>query len=483
MNEMTRLTLCFLMLLALGCSKQKETDDLNTLTIINGQVQNLDVYPTTSSFTVEVKDLRDRISLFSGSINEDGTFRIAFDLYAPQDVRMKPLGDLIIAHPGDSIFIDFDFADIGNIRFSGDRAETNRILQKYQNSYVGSVNYSPFGTFEMDAYQLYCDSVRADALEKHEHFVSEENPPNDFTQWSSDRININYYYSKLFYPFYHFREDEEGLKVLSDSTNYYDFLEDVKTDYSNYGSTIVHSDIYNLAGVYSGIIWRKVWENTPEGEVPQTEDFLDELNEIENGSVFKEILMGITSYHFLLSQEFDKFQTFKETFDKQIKAPFLRLPLTELYNQSMLNHKNPKIASDSLFNTMGAEGKELLDSIISENKGKVLFIDLWATWCTPCIQGMKTAKEIMPKYENEDIEFIYLCVNSTEENWQTTLTRLDIGGQHYFCDDSQSRDIKAALNVEGIPHYFIINKNGYIVQPNSHDLSGSEEKLSALLKE
>jgi hypothetical protein len=39
------------------------------------------------------------------------------------------------------------------------------------------------------------------------------------------------------------------------------------------------------------------------------------------------------------------------------------------------------------------------------------------------------------------------------------------------------------LNVEGIPHYFIINKNGYIVQPNSHDLSGSEEKLSALLKE
>lgn len=72
---------------------------------------------------------------------------------------------------------------------------------------------------------------------------------------------------------------------------------------------------------------------------------------------------------------------------------------------------------------MGVNGKNLLDSIIHENKGKVLFVDLWATWCGPCLNGMKTAKEIMPRYKNKEIEFIFLCVNSTEENWKGTLSK------------------------------------------------------------
>jgi thiol-disulfide isomerase/thioredoxin len=473
------ITFCFLLLLCFACTKPKETADINRLTIVSGKVHHMEVYPTTKELFVEVVDFSARISMFKGSINVDGTFRIAFDLYAPQDIIMRPLVNKLILHPGDSIFIDLDFKDIGNVRFSGDRAETNLALQKYLWSNAGIANYSSHNLLGIDAYKPHCDSVRADAFLKQEKFINEFHPPKDFIQWSTDFVNINYYQSLFTFPYRYYSRNEEGFLNWFDSTAYYDFMNDIETDFSDFGKAIVHTDIYKLIAYYRSVISMKLSNKLPEGKVLQIEDVIDEFLKTHTEVVFKEMLLGNVFHGFLATYNIDKFNELKTIFDENIKESFIKQPLTDLYN----NFKNPKIGSDAIFASMGAEGMGLLNSIIAENKGKVLFIDLWATWCSPCIDGMKTAKEIMPMYENQDIEFIYLCINSTEENWQATLSKLEIGGQHYFCNSKQGRDISSALRVEGIPHYFIVNKNGHIVQPKSYGLASSQEIIDKLLKE
>jgi hypothetical protein len=88
---------------------------------------------------------------------------------------------------------------------------------------------------------------------------------------------------------------------------------------------------------------------------------------------------------------------------------------------------------------------------------------------------MKASKEIMPQYKNKEIEFIFICVSSTDENWKTNLSRLQIGGKHYFCNQEQSGAIRRGLSVKGIPHYLIIDKEGFIVET---DCSGLEHQAT-----
>jgi thiol-disulfide isomerase/thioredoxin len=483
MNERNRITFCFVIVLFLGCSKQQATEDLPKPTIISGKVRNMEVYPTSRELSVEVIDFRERKSVFKDSIKDDGTFHIVFDLYTPQDIIMNPLVNKIILYPGDSIFIELDFKDIGNVNFSGDRIETNRAMQNYIKSNASIVNFYSSKRLDIDAYKLFSDSIRTDAFLKQKTFIEQENPPADFIQWSTDLVNINYYHSILYYPLRYYGMDEKGFKSWFDSTNYYDFLNDIETGFSDFRNRIVHTDIYNLTGVYGPTISRRLGNKMPEGKVLSAEDVIEEVIDTQNNGVFKELLLGTIFYQFLLTYDIDNYNDFREVIDVNIKEPFIKLPLYNFHNNLIENLDNPKIASDAIFSKMGVAGKELLNSIIEENKGKVLFIDLWATWCKPCIEGMKTAKEIMPQYENDDIEFIFLCIRSTEENWQAALSKIEIGGKHYFCTNEQSRDISIALGVEAIPYYFIINKEGYIVQEKSYGISSSQDLIVELLQD
>ena len=51
---------------------------------------------------------------------------------------------------------------------------------------------------------------------------------------------------------------------------------------------------------------------------------------------------------------------------------------------------------------------DFLKTIIQQYPGKVLYIDIWAPWCGPCMQEMFFSNELQKKYENADIEFIFL---------------------------------------------------------------------------
>lgn len=103
---------------------------------------------------------------------------------------------------------------------------------------------------------------------------------------------------------------------------------------------------------------------------------------------------------------------------------------------------------------------KVLDAIIEQNKGRIQFIDLWATWCTGCRQ---TIKEYEPlKKEYPDVAFIYLTNESSPlELWNKLIP--DISGEHYRLGTAQWDYIWKRFKLIGVPYYLIINKEGKIV--------------------
>lgn len=120
----------------------------------------------------------------------------------------------------------------------------------------------------------------------------------------------------------------------------------------------------------------------------------------------------------------------------------------------------------------GISGEEVWSEILEENKGKVLYIDSWATWCSPCIAEFQYSNDLMKTYEHEDIVFIYLCYRSGKEGWEKVILDKELGGQHYFLDDQQAQFFEKLFAITSLPKYTLLDRNSEI------NKSGSVYRLS-----
>jgi thiol-disulfide isomerase/thioredoxin len=111
-----------------------------------------------------------------------------------------------------------------------------------------------------------------------------------------------------------------------------------------------------------------------------------------------------------------------------------------------------------------SEPEDLFTNIMKKYRGKVVFIDFWATWCGPCRSGIQRIKPLKDELEGRDIAFVYITGPSSPRNtWENMIT--DIKGDHYYLSGDEWNNVSALFNISGIPHYVMVNKAGEVVNP------------------
>lgn len=115
--------------------------------------------------------------------------------------------------------------------------------------------------------------------------------------------------------------------------------------------------------------------------------------------------------------------------------------------------KSPAVVNDI---SLVANDK-IIETILAKHKNKVVFIDLWATWCSPCLNAMQEFRTTKNEFRNKNVAFVYLTNGSSPRKlWEEKIK--GIGDEHYYLTAAQWEYIMDHFGFEAIPSYLLFNK-------------------------
>ena len=102
---------------------------------------------------------------------------------------------------------------------------------------------------------------------------------------------------------------------------------------------------------------------------------------------------------------------------------------------------------------------------LKDLSGKFLYIDVWATWCGPCIKEMPALKELVEYYAGKEIEFVSISIDhqSDYKKWRKMVPEKNVGGIHLYDDEGLNSSFMKAFSVGLIPRFMMIDREGKII--------------------
>jgi thiol-disulfide isomerase/thioredoxin len=114
-------------------------------------------------------------------------------------------------------------------------------------------------------------------------------------------------------------------------------------------------------------------------------------------------------------------------------------------------------------------------------KGRVVVLDVWATWCIPCIERFPHMVSLYQQYKNRGVEFVSMSVDDREdkaavERARQFLIRQKAGFPNYLMDENIMQSFEK-LGVQGIPDVMLYDRTGRL----RYDLNGNDPNHQATL--
>jgi len=112
-------------------------------------------------------------------------------------------------------------------------------------------------------------------------------------------------------------------------------------------------------------------------------------------------------------------------------------------------------------NLVALDGSEVaFKTILEKYKDKTIVLEFWASWCGDCVKAMPKIKELQAK--NPEVVYVFLSSDKTADKWKEGIEKHELKGAHYLIKDGMKGAFGKAVDLDWIPRYIIVNKNGGI---------------------
>ena len=99
---------------------------------------------------------------------------------------------------------------------------------------------------------------------------------------------------------------------------------------------------------------------------------------------------------------------------------------------------------------------------LSDYRGKVVLVNIWATWCPPCVEEMPSMEKLYRKFKGQNFEI--LAVSIDEPGLEAVAPFMKKSNLTFPALIDSEGTIKAVYGVTGIPESFIVDKQGILIK-------------------
>lgn len=114
-------------------------------------------------------------------------------------------------------------------------------------------------------------------------------------------------------------------------------------------------------------------------------------------------------------------------------------------------------------------------------KGRLVYIDVWATWCGPCKGEIPYLKKLEKEYHRKRIRFVSISVDKDKAAWEKMVKDQKLGGIQLYAGDNWQTEFLQSYSINGIPRFILLDKKGNIISADAP--RPSSEKIRPLLNE
>ena len=459
------------------------TFSLQADAVLTGYVKN--AVSRVIDFKVRTFEFPDWDVVHSARLNDLGFFEIAIPLESSQVVEVVYARNFteIFLDPGDNLHIEFDANSFEySMQFSGQGGANNRFWQKFRR------------TFPEESNPLKLTGYRKGIV----HYQVESNLDKLMR-----RLGQSAFMNEM---------ERSKLRKLSELDSYQASYADLSSSFSNFIWADIQYDWAYKLMVY-GYTFGQLHQVTP-----SFWDFVYEAPvsspESLNNRNYRKFLRGYLNYKFdssgsqgnpyagqydlaeslLLDETRAYFQSFilvkgfkKEQF----------LPLIDPYSRFLTSNSIPlydQIVVESFSEAnryaVGSPAPEFTLSDMSgqpvslaDFRGKIIYLDFWASWCRPCITKIEMVKTIKRNLNPEEVVFIHLSVEKDANRWIDQVSFRNIQGVNIHVPEGLDSEVLKSYNVKAIPEYFIIDKYGNFAQkPVKSDALTLQSHIEDLLR-
>lgn len=252
-----------------------------------------------------------------------------------------------------------------------------------------------------------------------------------------------------------------------------------KEDFIPYYNTIVSKDKFNNDHVLLTLHGKRYVELYADYAVPGRST-LDNKMVVFNSDKVKGAYILCSPFGMRPVKNYAGFQEIVEKYGKYFQSEYQKKAIDELSSKFYSAEKGAKTAAN--FTYPDQDGKMVS---LSDFKGKVVLVDVWATWCGPCKQEIPPLKALEKELHGKDIVFISVTLDEEKDKqkWKNMIKEMDLGGVQLFA--SGWSKITKDYNIQAIPRFMVFDKKGNVVtidapRPSSPKLK--EVLLSELSK-
>jgi thiol-disulfide isomerase/thioredoxin len=417
-------------------------------------------------------------------------FKFNMDVEKNAIIELKYQKQQIILFVGkdDKIELNFDGKDVHkNIVFRGNREVENdfmeKFYQKFKADFSSQIMFAKIAEKPIDVLEMGLFDEKKAQSEFYKSFPEQSKFSAEFKNYVENQIRWNYWYYILAYPVVRGNANTGQTQVISLPSPILEALDDKKVQDE---SAMISSAYRNF------LIYYVTYFNSKAHNFAK---YSDMNKAMEDKHIFAREHLPLKSYQFYLAYLLENQclacmpSTIRNTFaalnitpNSEKYAALIKEKCGELMAKKDEEVAKKKDDGKKWFKAVTPKGDTLS---LGDLKGKVVYVDFWASWCGPCRKEFPNSRllhEKLNEKQKKQVVFLYISIDEMAENWRKAMIdmKLDIGTNIHSVGGWDSNAAKF-FKLQSIPRYMLMNKKGEIVNSDAKR-PGDPEILGDILK-